>query len=50
MRSVTAPAAAFPGWMGAALCAETDPELFFPDKGHARGAKRVCRACPVTAE
>jgi WhiB family transcriptional regulator, redox-sensing transcriptional regulator len=40
-------------WMDLALCAEVDPELFFPEKGHndiARAAKRVCAACPVTAE
>jgi DNA-binding NarL/FixJ family response regulator len=38
--------------MGDALCAQVDPELFFPDNGgaHARGAKRVCAACPVTAQ
>jgi len=42
-----------PLWMDFALCAEVDPELFFPEKGHheiSRAAKRVCAACPVTAE
>ncbi|WP_231839643.1 MULTISPECIES: WhiB family transcriptional regulator [Blastococcus] len=34
-----------------ALCAETDPEAFFPDKGGStRDAKRVCAGCPVRAE
>jgi len=34
-----------------ALCAETDPEAFFPEKGgSARPAKAVCRDCPVRAE
>jgi WhiB family transcriptional regulator, redox-sensing transcriptional regulator len=38
-------------WQGAALCAETDPEAFFPEAGQpARAAKRVCDACPVRAE
>ena len=38
-------------WQSAALCAETDPEAFFPEKGGStRGAKRVCRACDVRAE
>jgi WhiB family redox-sensing transcriptional regulator len=34
-----------------ALCAETDPELFFPDKGgSAKDAKRICNACEHKAE
>lgn len=33
-----------------ALCAQVDPELFFPEKGGtAAPAKAVCAACPVTA-
>ena len=33
---------------GAALCAQTDPEVFFPEKGgSSRAAKRVCAACPI---
>jgi hypothetical protein len=33
------------------LCAQTDPELFFPDPGgSSRAAKAVCRACPVRGE
>lgn len=33
-----------------AICAQTDPELFFPEKGQSdktRAAKRVCAGCPV---
>ena len=38
-------------WRLDALCAETDPEAFFPDKGGStRDAKRVCAGCPVRAE
>lgn len=33
-----------------ALCAQVDPELFFPVKGEPTApAKAVCAACPVTA-
>jgi len=35
-------------WQERALCAETDPEAFFPEKGGStREAKRVCVGCPV---
>lgn len=35
-------------WMDKALCRETDPELFNPDRGGStRAAKRVCAACEV---
>jgi WhiB family redox-sensing transcriptional regulator len=38
-------------WQDRALCAQTDPEAFFPDKGGStREAKRVCRSCEVRAE
>jgi len=38
-------------WQERALCAETDPEAFFPEKGGStREAKRVCRSCEVRAE
>jgi WhiB family transcriptional regulator, redox-sensing transcriptional regulator len=38
-------------WAGEALCAQTDPEIFFPDKGGStREAKAVCARCPVAAE
>jgi hypothetical protein len=36
-------------WAGA-LCAQVDPEIFFPEKGQpTRDAKSVCVACPVRA-
>src|SRR3954452_12844762 len=38
-------------WRLDALCAETDPEAFFPEKGGStREAKRVCAVCPVRME
>ena len=34
-----------------ALCAQTDPEAFFPEKGGStREAKRVCLSCDVRGE
>ena len=40
-----------PGWQERALCAQTDPEAFFPEKGGStREAKRVCSGCSVRAE
>jgi WhiB family transcriptional regulator, redox-sensing transcriptional regulator len=39
------------GWQDYALCRETDPEAFFPEKGGStREAKKVCRRCFVRAE
>ncbi|HZK05389.1 MAG TPA: WhiB family transcriptional regulator [Actinomycetaceae bacterium] len=39
------------GWQERALCAQTDPEAFFPEKGGStRDAKRVCASCEVKAE
>ncbi len=39
------------GWQADALCAQTDPEAFFPEKGGStRDAKKVCGACTVRAE
>ncbi len=38
-------------WMSDAACAETAPDMFFPDKGGStREVKRVCAVCPVVAE
>ena len=38
-------------WRDSALCAQTDPEEFFPDKGGTtRHAKRTCAACTVRTE
>jgi len=40
-----------PSWQEKALCAQTDPEAFFPEKGGStREAKRVCGSCEVRAE
>jgi len=40
-----------PDWQDRALCAETDPEAFFPEKGGStREAKRICQGCEVRAE
>ena len=50
-------AAATPGddpvlaWQEEALCAQTDPEAFFPEKGGStREAKRICVGCEVKQE
>lgn len=38
-------------WRDYALCAQTDPEAFFPEKGGStREAKRVCASCEVRTE
>lgn len=40
-----------PHWTDRALCAEVDPELFFPEKGQPNvPAKRVCMGCEVRTE
>jgi len=37
-----------PGWMADGLCAQVDPELFYPEAGESnREAKRVCGGCEV---
>ena len=37
-----------PQWQENALCAQTDPEAFFPEKGGStREAKRICLGCDV---
>lgn len=37
-------------WQVEALCAQTDPELFFPSEGKsAKAPKRICGACAVRA-
>ena len=39
------------GWQEEALCAQTDPEAFFPEKGGStREAKRICVGCEVKSE
>lgn len=36
-------------WRDDALCAETDPDMFFPEPNMpAHDAKRICAVCPVT--
>lgn len=43
--------AAATSWQDKALCAQTDPEIFFPDKGApSQPAKTVCRSCEVRPE
>lgn len=38
-------------WQERALCAQTDPEAFFPEKGGStREAKRICASCEVRSE
>ena len=38
-------------WQERALCAQTDPEAFFPEKGGStREAKKVCLSCDVRVE
>jgi len=40
-----------PDWTERALCAEVDPEIFFPEKGGSvRAPKRICAGCEVRAE
>ena len=39
------------GWQTDALCAQTDPEAFFPEKGGStRDAKKICTTCEVKTE
>ena len=43
-----APATTDEEWQERALCAQTDPEAFFPEKGGStREAKRICLGCEV---
>lgn len=38
-------------WQDRALCAQADPDAWFPEKGmSAWWAKQVCRRCPVRTE
>lgn len=44
-------AAADERWQDRSLCAQTDPEAFFPEKGGStREAKKICQRCPVRTE
>lgn len=39
-----------PNWEDGALCSQTDPEAFFPEKGGStREAKNICGRCEVKA-
>ncbi|MCW2527035.1 MAG: WhiB family transcriptional regulator [Pseudonocardiales bacterium] len=38
-------------WQERSLCAQTDPEAFFPEKGGStREAKKICTGCEVKSE
>lgn len=38
-------------WMTQSLCAQSDPEAFFPDKGGSvRAVTAICSRCPVAQE
>ncbi len=38
-------------WQSDSLCAQTDPEAFFPEKGGStRDAKKICASCEVRAQ
>jgi WhiB family redox-sensing transcriptional regulator len=40
-----------PEWQERALCSQTDPEAFYPEKGGStREAKRICSRCEVRAD
>jgi WhiB family redox-sensing transcriptional regulator len=41
-----------PPWADRGLCAQTDPDLWFPPTGNpgARTARRICGQCPVQPE
>jgi WhiB family redox-sensing transcriptional regulator len=43
--------AAPPAWTELALCAQSDPDAWFPERGqNVNLAKLICRRCPVRAE
>jgi WhiB family redox-sensing transcriptional regulator len=40
-----------PGWQEHALCAQVDPDLWFPEKGESsRPARLICGRCPVRTQ
>ena len=45
---------AIPEWVDDALCAQTDPDAFYPEKGAGKAehdkAKHVCAKCPVRSD
>ena len=49
--SLLAPSTRDLSWQDRALCKETWPDAFFPEKGDpTRPAKRICMACEVRTE
>jgi WhiB family transcriptional regulator, redox-sensing transcriptional regulator len=52
MVALDLPVGDLPGpWAADALCAQTDPEIFHPEKGgNTRQAKAICQRCPVLVE
>lgn len=40
-----------PPWTTQALCAQADPDAWYPEKGEIPfAAKQICRTCPVQTE
>lgn len=40
-----------PAWQEEALCAQSDPEAWYPEQGGSTlEAKRICQSCPVRTE
>ncbi len=51
LSSATATQPDVPGWHASALCAQADPEAFFPEQGESTNiAKRICGGCEVREE
>jgi WhiB family transcriptional regulator, redox-sensing transcriptional regulator len=49
--SLMMPSPATESWQERALCAQIDPEMWFPEKGGSTSdAKKVCLGCPVRDE
>lgn len=48
---MSGPRTSEPDWMEQAVCAQTDPETWFAEKGGSnREAKEMCARCDVTAK
>lgn len=40
-----------PAWTEDAVCAQSDPDAFFPERGGStKAAKLMCKGCPVTTQ
>lgn len=49
--TLTAVGIGMPDWIEDGLCAQADPEAYYPDKGGStQEAKAICRTCPVRNE